>query len=111
MAFAHIPMYLVLGVKPTYIRKKGFKSHVQQIMSVFMDDLGNIKGTKIVHGVQRVCRGTGEGHTSVVKSAITVGVKGGENSSECRESWSACFSIKGASKSMIKFQFHEIGQK
>ena len=23
--FAHIPMYAVLGVKPTYIREKGFK--------------------------------------------------------------------------------------
>ena len=32
-----------------------------------------------------------------------VGVKAGENSLECRESWSACFSIKWASKSMIKF--------
>ena len=40
-----------------------------------------------------------------------VGVKVGENSSECRESWSARFSIKWASKSMIRFKFREIGQK
>ena len=43
-----------------YIREKGIKIRVQQIMSVFMDDHGNIKGKKIVHGVQRVCRGTGK---------------------------------------------------
>ena len=34
-----------------------------------------------------------------------IGVKGGENSSKCLESWSACLSIKWAFKSMIKFQF------
>ena len=34
-----------------------------------------------------------------------IGVKGGENSSKRRESWSARLSIKRASKSMIKFQF------
>ena len=38
-------------------------------------------------------------------------LKGGENSSECRESWSARFSIKWASKSKIKFQFQEIAEK
>ena len=43
-----------------YIREKGIKSHVQQITGVFRDDLGNIKCTKIVHGVQRVCRGIGK---------------------------------------------------
>ena len=36
-----------------------------------------------------------------------LGVKGGENSLECDESWSACLSIKWASKSMIKFQLRE----
>ena len=40
------------------ICEKGIKSHVHQIIGVFRDDLGNIKGTIIVHGVQRVCRGT-----------------------------------------------------
>ena len=40
-----------------------------------------------------------------------VGVKGGENSSNCHKRWSACFSVKRAFKSMIKFQFQEIGQK
>ena len=42
------------------IRKKGIKSHVHQIIGVFRDDLGYIKGTIMVHGVQRVCRGTGK---------------------------------------------------
>ena len=40
-----------------------------------------------------------------------VGVKGGENRSERCESWSACLSIKWASKSMIKFQLWENCQK
>ena len=44
-------------------------------------------------------------------SFAKVGLKGGENSSECHESLCACLSIKWASKSMIKFQFLEIGQK
>ena len=38
-----------------------------------------------------------------------VGLKWGENSSKHHKSWPACLSIKWASKSMIKFQFHEIG--
>ena len=42
------------------IREKGIKSRVQQIIDVFRDDLGNIKGTIMVHGVQRVYRGTGK---------------------------------------------------
>ena len=58
--FAHIPMYMGLGLISTYIHEKGVKSRVQQIMSVFMDDLGNIKGTKRFHGAQRVCRGIGK---------------------------------------------------
>ena len=53
-------MYVGLRVISAYIRNKGIKSHVQEIMSVFRDDLGNIKGTKIVHGVQRVYRGIGK---------------------------------------------------
>ena len=44
-------------------------------MHVFRDDLGNIKGTKMVHGVQRVCRGIGRPYRCdppcVVKSAVT----------------------------------------
>ena len=51
-------MYAGLRVISAYIRKKGIKSHVQKIIGVSRDDLGNIKGTKIVHGVQRVCRWT-----------------------------------------------------
>ena len=58
LSFTHIPMYVGLGVISAYIREKGIKSLVQQIMSVFRDDIGNIKGTKIVHGVRRVRRGT-----------------------------------------------------
>ena len=38
-----------------------------------------------------------------------IGVKGGENISKRHGSWSARLSIKRASKSMIKFQFWEIG--
>ena len=49
--FAHILMYVVLGVKPAYIREKGIKSHIWQLLHVFRDDIRNIKGTKMVHGV------------------------------------------------------------
>ena len=51
-------MYVGLRVISMYIRKKGIKSRIQQIISVFRDDIGNIKGTIMVHGVERVCRGT-----------------------------------------------------
>ena len=57
--FAHIPMYAVLGVKPAYIREKGFKSHVWKFLHVFRDDLGNIKGTKMVHGSKESAKGHG----------------------------------------------------
>ena len=53
-------MYTGLRVISTYIREKGIKIHVQQIIGVFKDDLGNIKGTKMVHVVQRVRRGKGK---------------------------------------------------
>ena len=46
LAFAHISMNAGLRVISVYIREKGIKSHVHQIMSVFRDDLGNIRGTK-----------------------------------------------------------------
>ena len=49
--FAHNLMYTGLRFKSTYIRKKGMKSHVWEFSHVFRDDLGNIKGTKMVHGV------------------------------------------------------------
>ena len=58
--FAHILMYTGLRVISACICEKGFKSHIHQIMSVFRDDLGNIKGIKMVHGVQRVYRGIGK---------------------------------------------------
>ena len=58
--FAHIPMYMGLRVISVYISENRFKSRVWKIMHVFRDDIGNIKGTKMVHGVQRVCRGTGK---------------------------------------------------
>ena len=35
----------------TYIREKRIKSRVCQLLHVFRDDIGNIKGTKMVHGV------------------------------------------------------------
>ena len=53
-------MYAGLRVISACIHEKGFKIHIQQIMSVFRDDIGNIKGAKIVHGVQRVYKGTGK---------------------------------------------------
>ena len=53
-------MYAGLRVISTYICEKGIKSHGQQIIDVFRDDLGNIKGTIMVRGVQRVCIGTGK---------------------------------------------------
>ena len=76
MAFCTHPDVWVLGVKPRYIHEKEFKSHVLQFKNVFRDDLGNIKGIKKVHGVQRVYRGTRErpykcDSHGVVKSAIT----------------------------------------
>ena len=53
-------MYAGLRVISVYIREKGIKSHVQQIIGVFRDDFGNIKGKKMANGVQRVYRGTGK---------------------------------------------------
>ena len=52
-------MYMSLGVISAYIREKEIKSHIQQIMSVFRDDIGNIKGTKIVHGSKESVEGQG----------------------------------------------------
>ena len=49
--FAHIPMYAGLRVISAYIREKGFKIRVWKITGVFRDYLGNIKGTKMFHGV------------------------------------------------------------
>ena len=49
--FVHILMYVVLVVKPTYIRAYRFKSHVYDFSHVFRDDQGNIKGQKMVHRV------------------------------------------------------------
>ena len=53
-------MYACLRVIYAYIHEKGIKSHVQQIIGVSTDDLGNIKGTKIFHGVKRFGRGIGK---------------------------------------------------
>ena len=49
--FSHIPMYAGLRVKSAYIRENRFKSRIWKIMHVFRDDIGNIKGIKMVHGV------------------------------------------------------------
>ena len=49
--YAHILMYAVLVVKPTYIHAYRFKSHVYHFSHVFRDGQGNIKGKKLVHGV------------------------------------------------------------
>ena len=57
--YAHIPMYVGLRVKSTYIRKNGFKSHIYQIIHVFRDDIGNIKGTKRSMGSKKSTEGHG----------------------------------------------------
>ena len=49
--YAHIPMYVVLVVKPMYIHAYRFKSRVYHFSHVFRDGQGNIKGQKMVHGV------------------------------------------------------------
>ena len=49
--YAHISMYVVLVVKPAYICAYRFKSHVYNFSHVFRDGQGNIKGQKMVHGV------------------------------------------------------------
>ena len=49
--FAHIPTYTVLEVKPAYIDDKGFKSRIWKFKHVLRDGIGNIKGTKMLHGV------------------------------------------------------------
>ena len=53
---------MYMGLRPifVYIRENRFESRVWKIMHFFRDDLGNIKGTKMVHEVQRVCRGIGK---------------------------------------------------
>ena len=48
---AHIPMYMVIWVKPAYVRDYRFKIRVYHFSYVFRDDQGNIKGQKMVHGV------------------------------------------------------------
>jgi hypothetical protein len=40
----------------------------------------------------------------------SVGLKGGENSSEQHESWHGRLFTNGTSKSILKFQFQEVGQ-
>ena len=47
-----------LRVISAYICEKGIKHHVHQIIGACRDYLGKIEGTKIVHVVQRVYRGT-----------------------------------------------------
>ena len=49
--FVHIPMYVVLVVKPAYIRAYRFKICVYHFSHVFRDSQGNIKGQKMVQGV------------------------------------------------------------
>ena len=59
-------MYAGLRVISMYIREKGIKSHAQQIIGVFRDDIGNVKGTILVHGVQKGLLRDREGHKSVI---------------------------------------------
>ena len=46
-----------LRVISMYICENGFKSHTWKIMHVFRDDLGKIKGTKIVMGFKEFAEG------------------------------------------------------
>ena len=47
-------MYTGLGVISAYIRENGFKIRIWKIMNVFRDDIGHIKVTKIVHGIESI---------------------------------------------------------
>ena len=49
--YLHIPMYVVIGIKPMYVHGYSFKIHVYHFSNVCRDDHGNIKGQKMVHGV------------------------------------------------------------
>ena len=42
--YAHIPMYVVIRVKPVYVRGYQVKIHVYHFSYSFRDDQGNIKG-------------------------------------------------------------------
>ena len=44
--FAHIPMYVRLRLISAYIHEKGIKSHEQQIIGFFRDDIGKSKVQK-----------------------------------------------------------------
>ena len=59
-------LYATFKPISAYIREKGFKSHVYKFKHVFRDDVGNIKGIKKVHGVQRVYRRIVEGNKGVI---------------------------------------------
>ena len=52
-------MYMSLRVISVYIHEKGIKIHLWQVLDVFRDDLGNIKGTKMVHGSKKSVEGKG----------------------------------------------------
>ena len=47
--YSHIPMYAVIGVKPTYVHDYRVKIRVYHFSYVFRDDQGNIKRQKVVH--------------------------------------------------------------
>ena len=49
--YLRIRMYVVIGVKPAYVRGYSFKSRVYHFSHVFRDGQGNIKGQKMVHDV------------------------------------------------------------
>ena len=41
--YAHIPTYVVIGDKPTYVHSYRVKGHVYHFLYSFRDDQGNIK--------------------------------------------------------------------
>ena len=64
--YAHIPMYTGLRSIYAYICEKGIKSHVQQIMSVFRNDLGNIERYKNTPWGPKSLQRDREGHIYVI---------------------------------------------
>ena len=42
--YAHIPMYMVIGVKPAYVRGYRVKGRIYDFSYSFRDDQGHIKG-------------------------------------------------------------------
>ena len=83
----HLEVLLGFGLKMPKIILNIVKVGMQSYLpNVHLNLWLNFNSKKLVKSETPLC------------SFTKVGVKGGENSSECREIWSACLSIKRASK-------------